>query len=286
MNARDGECGDTSLHLAARRGDLNIVKLLISLSADWHQRNNCGLTALDEARLTNHWQVSEQLITYAQLSDDDDVKSALIVGSHLALRGKLTEAVHFWISALKSRNAYSRITATTLPSEDLAAYRQSAYDYASLPSTSADVGQLFYDDGTICISTVDDTKVKIRKEKAHILALLYAECVLGLGHKEVTRGLRCLASHCYNRQSHRRLAVLSYCVLRELKGETKLLDLVSLCTTINLFCDTFIQFWQQAQLLNDNRQTTIEQCANVRQVLLFIRKTLAEILNNNIQAGN
>lgn len=81
VNARDSESGDTSLHTAARQGNLEVVKLLISLSVVWCERNYSGLTALDEARLTNCWQVSDHLTAYAQPSDDDEVKSALLIGS-------------------------------------------------------------------------------------------------------------------------------------------------------------------------------------------------------------
>lgn len=187
---------------------------------------------------------------------------------------------------MKHSTAYSSVTNTAMLGSDLAAYRQTAYNNASLPTTLSDFSQLFYDDCIQCLSTADETSVEIRKENAQILSLLYAECVLGTRHREVTRGLHCLASHCYKRQPLRRVAVLSYCVLRQLDSDTKSTDFVDWCTTVNMLCDAISQYLQQARLFGEAHQVTIQHCADLLCVLLFLKNRVAKTMKNHVQSGN
>jgi hypothetical protein len=53
--------GDTALHRAAQRGDLETVKLLISAGADRYTRNAQGLTPSELASLKEHTSVSQFL---------------------------------------------------------------------------------------------------------------------------------------------------------------------------------------------------------------------------------
>jgi ankyrin repeat protein len=64
-----GDLGNTPLHQAAMRGQLDAVKLLLRLGASDKERNEFGQTALDVALIGGHREVADVLKT--RLSGED-----------------------------------------------------------------------------------------------------------------------------------------------------------------------------------------------------------------------
>ena len=58
---RLSKCNDTPLHLAAERGELSVVKLLVEMGADVSAKEYTGQTASDVARIHGKKDVADWL---------------------------------------------------------------------------------------------------------------------------------------------------------------------------------------------------------------------------------
>jgi hypothetical protein len=82
VNATD-ECHNTLLHIAVQQNNTDLVRLLLSQSADCRRRNGKGLSALDTARLQS---ISEEIIVLLveAVTEYDNVFSLLHVATLLS----------------------------------------------------------------------------------------------------------------------------------------------------------------------------------------------------------
>lgn len=111
------DCDNTLLHLAVQQNNTNLVRLLLSHSADSRRRNSKGLSALDTTRLQS---VSEEIIELLveAVTEYDNVFSLLHVATllpskqrnwlHHELHGE-TNAAKLWSQTFAKQEMYTSI---------------------------------------------------------------------------------------------------------------------------------------------------------------------------------
>jgi ankyrin repeat protein len=241
INAVDHN-GDTALHRAVYRGQLNKVKLFLKKGANADQRNNCGNTALLTAALTLQTKILDFLIN--DLQPDLDHRAdlySLMAASFVDWAGDRRKAMSLWLKAAGIR--------ATVP--------------ALLPPNHAVYGErreVFFA-GPLGIIAANNEAIDIQ-------AMLVYERVLGRDHPATVFGVLSVSA-CYSPWNYQRFIDISaygFQLRRNVPSALLFADEDNYISTLVMVCEAFLRKYD-----HDRRSDIITDFSarfdEVRQVL-------------------
>jgi hypothetical protein len=182
------------LHRAARRGNIHMAELLISLSADVHALNADGLTFVDLARYCGHAEFVATFHASLHMTDEDTVESLMKCGGYALTVQSQGQAIDWWQKICELPEAYQAVVlrpVEVIGDETITECRRRVFKDMRLPTTGQQFNRLVLS----LENAIENSVFMTMSCHLKVLSLLFYEVIYGHNSEMVLVGLGQLAEN-------------------------------------------------------------------------------------------